>query len=101
MQRGPQSCQSYSSATSWASGNLDFYISCVGTSVDDRKYTASLEKLKFFPNEAFVFPEQAANMVDLRFAASLDPTNEVVKMKMNIFGSTDQPDRLLPTTLIE
>lgn len=37
----------------------------------------------------------------MRFASSLDPGNEVLKLKLSVFNSTQEPDRLLPTTLIE
>lgn len=48
-----------------------------------------------------MFPSKPASLEDLKFALSLDPHNEIVKMKIDLYRNSNESDRLLPTTLIE
>jgi hydroxyacylglutathione hydrolase len=61
----------------------------------------ALDKIKYFPNETLIFPQKLVDLRDLQFASSVDPDNDIIKMKMELLSKSNESDRLLPTTLIE
>ena len=67
-----------------------------------KQFYQSLEKLKAFPNETMIFPSEDNYLTNLLFIKSLDPKNELLKLKMKL---SEQSQKLkksnIPSLLYE
>lgn len=68
--------------------------------VKPKDYMSSLDKIKFFPNEAYIFPSSTVNEDDLSFAKALTQ-NPFIDEKIKIFNKNKKfGDALIPTTVL-
>lgn len=61
----------------------------------------TLNKIKYFPNETYLFPERKVALDDLEFAFALDK-NPYVGQKIEQYKvkSKDEADCLIPTSIL-
>lgn len=60
-----------------------------------------MDKIKFFPNETYIFPSSTVDEDDLLFAKALTQ-NPFVDEKINLFNKNKKfGDALIPTTVLE
>jgi hypothetical protein len=58
-------------------------LASTGFAKDKKQMFMSLEKIKNFPNDTLIFPNEDSGLNNLIFARFLEPKNEFIDMRIN------------------